>query len=113
MEFEKILLENDIDPDEYLKTVQKKAKSYGYPPVEFCDDGKHKLQMKVDRKLIKFGSALNYDYIIYQIKERAKEISKGTASDKRRLYRARAEKIRGDWRDDPYSKNNLAMRILW
>jgi hypothetical protein len=33
--------------------------------------------------------------------------------DRQRRYLARASKIKGDWKSDPYSPNNLAMNVLW
>jgi hypothetical protein len=32
---------------------------------------------------------------------------------RRRRYLTRANKIKGQWRSDPYSPNNLAIHILW
>jgi hypothetical protein len=32
---------------------------------------------------------------------------------KRKSYRARSGGIRGDWRDDKWSANNLARELLW
>jgi hypothetical protein len=34
--------------------------------------------------------------------------------EKRRLhYKARAENIKGNWKDDKYSPNNLSIHVLW
>jgi hypothetical protein len=33
--------------------------------------------------------------------------------NRRQRYRARAEKIKGNWENDKYSANNLALEILW
>jgi hypothetical protein len=33
--------------------------------------------------------------------------------ERRRRYLARATKIKGNWKDDKYSPNNLAINILW
>jgi hypothetical protein len=32
---------------------------------------------------------------------------------RRMNYLNRSSKIKGDWKSDPYSPNNLSMRILW
>jgi hypothetical protein len=32
---------------------------------------------------------------------------------RRRSYLARATKMKGDWKDDKYSPNNLSINILW
>jgi hypothetical protein len=34
-------------------------------------------------------------------------------SERRRRYLTRATKIRGNWKENPYSPNNLAINILW
>ncbi len=33
--------------------------------------------------------------------------------DRRKAYLARATKIKQNWKDDPYSKNNLSINLLW
>ncbi len=33
--------------------------------------------------------------------------------ERRRRYLARATKIKGNWKENPYSPNNLSINILW
>ena len=114
MYFINVLAHLNINANEYLNIVNKKAKYYGYNRVSFSDDNKHKL-MIIDPtgKNIKFGSSINNDFIIYSILEKKGKIPKVTAMKRRNSYLARASKISGDWKKNKYSKNNLAMRILW
>ena len=60
-----------------------------------------------------FGKIDYYDYIIYSWLESQGEIAKGTADKRRKAYRARATKIKGEWKKDKNSPNNLAINILW
>ena len=34
-------------------------------------------------------------------------------NDRRNRYLARATKIKGNWRDNKYSPNNLSINLLW
>ena len=52
-------------------------------------------------KYIHFGATGYEDYTKHKDKERKDR------------YLARANKIKGRWRDDKYSPNNLAINILW
>ncbi len=52
-------------------------------------------------KVVNFGQKGYTDYTRHQDEKR------------RRAYLARATKIKGNWRDDKYSKNNLAINVLW
>ena len=52
-------------------------------------------------KFIHFGSIAYEDFTKHQDKERQK------------AYIIRASNIRGDWRADKYSPNNLSMYLLW
>ena len=62
---------------------------------------------------IKFGSSINNDFIIYILLEEMGRIPRGTAKNKRYLYLSRATNIKGNWKINKYSKNNLAIKILW
>ena len=53
------------------------------------------------RKWIHFGQLGYADYI------------KHKDEDRRRKYLSRATKIKGNWKDNPYSPNNLSINILW
>ena len=57
--------------------------------------------MNDDHKYIHFGDSRYEDYTKHQDKERLKN------------YLSRATKIKGNWRKDKYSPNNLAINLLW
>ena len=65
------------------------------------DDGKHKYYIIRDNKKIRFGA---YGYQDYTLHKNQKI---------RKAYRARAMAIKGKWKEDKYSKNNLAIHLLW
>ena len=41
------------------------------------------------------------------------DYTKHKDDDRRKRYLARATKIKGDWKEDKYSPNNLSIHILW
>jgi hypothetical protein len=41
------------------------------------------------------------------------DFTKSRDLDQRNRYLARATNIKGNWRDNPYSPNNLSIKILW
>lgn len=41
------------------------------------------------------------------------DYTKHKDEDRRRRYLARATNIKGNWKDDKYSANNLAINLLW
>lgn len=54
-----------------------------------------------DNKAVHFGAMGYEDYTKHKSEER------------RQKYRRRAENIKGNWKQDKYSPNNLAINILW
>ncbi len=108
--FAKQLAKWKIDPSEYLAEARKSAKKMGLPEkmLGFSSNHTHKLQIpNPDGKIIRFGSVGMGDYIAYRL-------SGDTTADKHReMYRARATKIKGKWKKDPFSPNSLAIGILW
>lgn len=84
--------------------VQQNAKKYfgKHTPI-YISSRKDKKYMIPNQhgKLIHFGAVGYYDYTKHQDDER------------RRRYLQRATKIRGNWKNDPYSSNNLAIALLW
>lgn len=52
-------------------------------------------------KAVHFGSLSYEDFTKHNDKERQKR------------YLARATKIKGDWKNDKYSPNNLSIHLLW
>ena len=114
MYFINVLKNKGINPDDYLIIVNYRAKKLGYNEMFFSDDNKHKIMTLNDKGLlVKFGSAINNDYIIYRLLENMGEVKKGTANIKRKSYLSRATNIKGNWKKNKYSKNNLAINILW
>jgi hypothetical protein len=93
-----------------MEAAKKSAKKNDYNPLmlEMASDGNHKLTYKTpEGKVVPFGKVDYNDYIIYTL-------SNNKFADKyKNAYRARATKIKGDWEDDKYSPNNLAINILW
>lgn len=100
----------------YLNIAKLLADRHGYDATKLflSDDNIHKLVYYVpDGRIIRFGRMGYGDYIHYKMQESQGLIPRGVAEEHRRKYLARSSRIKGDWKQDPYSKNNLAMRILW
>jgi hypothetical protein len=98
-------------PAIYLKDARLIASKRGYNPklLNFSD----KPNKKLNYNGVNFGQVNYNDFLIYKHLERAGDIPKDTASKKMSSYRGRATKIKGDWKDNPESPNNLAINILW
>ena len=95
----------------YFNAVKQNAFSNGYDPELL------KLSNKKGKKFnyndVHFGSSDNNDYIIYRLLEKNKKIEKGEADKFRNAYLARATKIKGNWKNNKESPNNLAINLLW
>lgn len=63
-------------------------------------DKKYMLQ-NPDGKWIHFGAFGMEDFTKHKDEER------------RKRYLARATKIKGNWKDNPYSPNNISIHLLW
>jgi hypothetical protein len=102
-------------PTNYLAAIRRKAKAKGYDPktIRLAKDGKHKVEIDVGERVVKFGKHGMADFEIYKQMEREKKIPKGTAAKHREDYLKRSGNIKGNWRDDKFSKNNLARELLW
>ena len=108
--FAKQMASMGVKPATYLALAKKKAKALGLADnmLGFSTDEKHKLQIpNRDGKMIRFGAVGLGDYILYSLAHDK------TADQHRSNYRKRATKIKGDWKDDPYSANSLAIGVLW
>lgn len=87
-----------------LKNVAKMATIEGYdtsriyPPTQ---QGKKLSYLTPDGRLVNFGNSAYESYDAHMDKQR------------RTNYLRRARRIPGNWANDDYSPNNLAMRILW
>ena len=93
-----------------MKTARVTANKKGYDSraLEFANDGIHKLMIYDDKGNVrKFGRVGYGDFILWSAK------SPTIAQTKRKGYIARATKIKGDWKRDKFSPNNLAISILW
>jgi hypothetical protein len=99
-----------VSPSAYLEKAKKNAKARGLAGnmLGFSSDEKHKLQMpNAEGKIVRFGAVKLGDYILYTLQKNPE------AEKHRKSYLARATKIKGDWAEDPYSANSLAIGILW
>jgi hypothetical protein len=108
--FHKQLRDAGVSPEAYLKKAQAKAKKHGlaWKHLGFSSDDKHKLQIpKANGTLVRFGSVGLGDHVLYSLAHDP------TADEHRRRFLARATKIKGDWKKDSYSPNNLAIHVLW
>ena len=95
---------------EYLKRVKARAASAGYDSkkIAFSDKPAKKFMITDEAgKKHYFGATSYGDHHIWSA------IDKETGEKKRAAYLARATKIKGNWKDDKYSPNNLAIKILW
>ncbi len=114
--FRKQLQENKITPEKYLEVARDIAKDQGYDPraLEFSDNGAQKLMIWDDEGNKRHFGAVEYgDYILWSKQEALGNVRKGFADQKRRTFVRSHSKIKGDWRKDKFSPNNLALRILW
>ena len=103
-----------ISPSAYLREVKRRAKKHQYPKVEFATDGDHKLTATdKNGKVTSFGKVGYGDHIIYSHLEAVGKVPAGTAAMKQSVFHKSHSKIKGDWKKDAYSANNLALRILW
>lgn len=108
--FMKQLAKMGVSAEAYLDMAREKAKSKGlaWKHLGFSDDDKHKLQIpNMNGKVIRFGAVGSGDFVLYSLAQSA------GAEKSRKSYLARANKIPGDWKEDSYSPNSLAISILW
>jgi len=62
---------------------------------------KYMLRVPMTNKFVHFGEMGFSDFTKHQ------------DINRRNRYLARATKIRGNWKNDPYSPNNLSLALLW
>ncbi len=110
-------LENiGFKPSKYLQIARKTAYNNGYNPnsLNFSSNKKNKLEIIDNNNKVKRFGAVGYgDFIIYKFLESKGEVPKGTASKKRNVFRTSHSLIKGNWKSNPFSPNNLAIHILW
>jgi hypothetical protein len=99
----------------YLNVARQYAQNHGYDPnkLHLSKDNKHKFVYQVDNKNIKFGSNENLDYIILNFLASIDELTTDVADSRRHQYLKRSEGIKGEWKNNKYSRNNLARKIIW
>ena len=106
----------DYDMNKYLRDVKKKAKQYGYNPknLYFSDDNKHKFMIYDDNGYVHRFGRVNYgDYLIWSHLEKYNQVPTGYANMKKNVFHKSHEKIKGVWKSNPFSPNNLSLRLLW
>ena len=85
-----------------IKKVNKLSKMIYEKTVEPSTRKNKKYMIMNDKnKLVHFGDLRYEDYTKHHDEERLKN------------YLSRATKIKGNWRRDKYSPNNLAINLLW
>lgn len=88
-----------------FKVLENAKKYFNNPNIDiFTSTHKNKKYMIYDpnlNKYIHFGDIRYKDYTYTDDK------------DKQRNYLNRATKIKGDWKDNKYSPNSLAIALLW
>lgn len=94
-----------IKDTDYLEKAKQFAKKAGYEDWDQLKlaDKPYKLELNN----IKFGRDGYSDYVQNLLN------NSPDAEPKRKSYLARATKIKGDWKSNKYSPNNLAINILW
>jgi len=100
----KIKKTDDIWDYSNPKEAQKKAFKYlGKDAIIYRSDKKDKKFMIQDDngKWIHFGQMGYEDYLHHKDYERMLR------------YRSRATNMKGEWKSNPYSANNLSINILW
>lgn len=114
--FQKQLTDLNIQPDVYLKTARKFASLAGYDEraLNFATNGIHKLIIYDDSgDAHSFGRVGYNDFIIWSALEKLGKVNPGYALKKRNVFIKSHSKIKGDWKANEYSPNNLSLRILW
>ena len=89
------------NPAEAKRKAKKYLGPHGGPLFLSSREDKKFMVMAPNGKLVHFGQMGYSDYTQHKDKKR------------RAAYLRRASKIKGDWKSDKYSPNNLAMNILW
>ena len=85
-----------------IKKVNKLSKMiYKKSVVSSTRKNKKYMILNDDDKYIHFGDSRYQDYTKHQNEERLQN------------YLSRATKIKGNWKKDKYSPNNLAINLLW
>jgi hypothetical protein len=114
--FAKQLREIGIKPMDYIAAVRMLAKDTGYNPadVSFADTAEHKIAIKrPDGGITRAGRVGYGDFIIWSYLEAHKKAPAGAADKKRATFRKSHNAIKGAWKADKFSPNNIALHLLW
>ncbi len=79
----------------------KNAQKYGVPLLKSSRKDKKYMVLNPKGKFVHFGQ-MGYE-----------DFTKHKDLKRKEAYLQRATKIKGGWKKDPYSANNLAINILW
>jgi hypothetical protein len=113
---ERQLSKAGLDASSYLEEARRRAKIHHYPHklLGFATDGIHKLAIPDENgRVVSFGRIGYGDHLIYTHMEKAGSVASGTADKKQSVFHKSHSKIKGDWKSNPFSANNLALKILW
>ena len=95
---------SDLEGYSNPKIVQQRAtKRFGKDAVVYRSSKKSKKYMILNPA----GNWVHFGALPYE------DFTAHGSEDRRRNYLNRATKIRGDWAQDPYSPNSLAIHLLW
>lgn len=109
--FKSLLNQISFNPDFYLELAKMLAKYYGYDEDKLTFSNKDKFKLNYDG--VHFGSSENNDFLIYGWLYKHGCITREQMLKHRERYLKRATKIKGQWKTNDKSKNNLAIKILW
>ena len=94
------------------ETVLNRAKHYYGEDVKLLKSTrktkKYMIYNKITKKFVHFGAMGYLDYTKY-----VQLYNLETANKHRYRYIKRALKIKGNWKDNPYSPNYLSLLLLW
>lgn len=91
---------NQISNPAIVRAKFRKYKGDDDVKLELSEKPDKKYKVIVGNRTVHFGSTME-DY------------TKHKDEDRRRSYLARANGIRGNWKSNKYSPNNLAIHLLW
>jgi len=100
----------------FMDDVKHHAERHGYDPdaISSARDGVHKLEyLTPTGRTVKFGRVGYKDFHEWSHLEREGEVEKGFALRKRAVFHKSHEAMKGNWKSNPYSPNNLALSLLW
>lgn len=89
------------NPDEVYYRARKIYGPKTFLSVSTRKDKKYMIYDELNDKFVHFGQMGYEDY------------TKHKNEDRRMNYLLRASNIRGNWKDNPYSPNNLSINLLW